>query len=133
MLHDLGKSQIPHEILNKQGKLNDTEYNIIKQHVLFGYELLENQKEFPKDSLTAVLQHHEKLSGKGYPFGLKADEIKLFGRITAIADCYDALTTRRPYKPPLTSYFALSIIVKEKGDYDPELLKAFIKMLGKIK
>lgn len=133
MLHDLGKSQIPHEILNKQGKLNDTEYNIIKQHVLLSYELLENQKEFPKDSLTAVLQHHEKLSGKGYPFGLKADEIKLFGRITAIADCYDALTTRRPYKPPLTPYFALSIIVKEKGDYDPELLKAFIKMLGKIK
>lgn len=133
ILHDLGKSQIPHEILNKQGKLNDTEYNIIKQHVLFGYELLENQKEFPKDSLTAVLQHHEKLSGRGYPFGLKSEEIKLFGRITAIADCYDALTTRRPYKPPLTPYFALSIIVKEKSDYDPELLKTFIKMLGKIK
>ncbi|WP_353683242.1 HD-GYP domain-containing protein [Thermodesulfovibrio sp. 3907-1M] len=133
ILHDLGKSQIPHEILNKQGKLNDTEYNIIKQHVLFGYELLENQKEFPKESLTAVLQHHEKLSGRGYPFGLKEEEIKLFGRITAIADCYDALTTRRPYKPPLTPYFALSIIVKEKGDYNPELLKTFIKMLGKIK
>lgn len=132
-LHDIGKSQIPHEILNKQGKLNDTEYNIIKKHVQSGYEILEKQKEFPDESLPAVLQHHEKLSGRGYPFGLKAEEIKLFGRITAIADCYDALTTRRPYKPPLTPYFALSIIVREKGDYDPELLKAFIKMLGKIK
>jgi len=133
MLHDIGKSQIPHEILNKQGKLNDTEYNIIKQHVLVGYEILEKQKEFPTESLPAVLQHHEKLSGRGYPFGLKAEEIKLLGRITAIADCYDALTTKRPYKPALTPYFALSIVVREKGDYDPELLKVFIKMLGKIK
>ncbi|MGB9891375.1 HD-GYP domain-containing protein [Thermodesulfovibrio yellowstonii] len=133
MLHDIGKSQIPHEILNKQGKLNDTEYNIIKQHVLVGYEILEKQKEFPTESLPAVLQHHEKLSGRGYPFGLKAEEIKLLGRITAIADCYDALTTKRPYKPALTPYFALSIVVREKGDHDPELLKTFIKMLGKIK
>lgn len=133
MLHDIGKSQIPHEILNKQGKLNDTEYNIIKQHVLSGYEILEKQKEFPTESLPAVLQHHEKLSGRGYPFGLRSEEIKLFGRITAIADCYDALTTQRPYKPPLTPYFALSIIVREKGDHDPELLKTFIRMLGKIK
>lgn len=133
MLHDIGKSQIPHEILNKQGKLNDTEYNIIKQHVVLGHELLEKQKEFPTESLPAVLQHHEKLSGRGYPFGLKAEEIKLLGRITAIADCYDALTTKRPYKPALTPYFALSIVVREKGDHDPELLKTFIKMLGKIK
>lgn len=133
ILHDIGKSQIPHEILNKQGKLNDTEYNIIKQHVVLGYELLEKQKEFPAESLSVVLQHHEKLSGRGYPFRLKSEEIKLFGRITAIADCYDALTTQRPYKPPLTPYFALSIIVREKGDHDPELLKTFIKMLGKIK
>ncbi|WP_353687094.1 HD-GYP domain-containing protein [Thermodesulfovibrio sp. 3462-1] len=132
ILHDLGKSQIPNEILNKQGRLNETEYNIIKQHVLFGYEILKEKKEVPKESLLAVLQHHEKLSGRGYPYGLKGEEIKLFGRITAIADCYDALTTRRPYKPPLTPYFALSIIVKEKGDHDTELLKAFIKMLGKI-
>ncbi|MCX7724818.1 MAG: HD-GYP domain-containing protein [Thermodesulfovibrio sp.] len=133
ILHDIGKSQIPHEILNKQGKLSDTEYNIIKQHVLLGHEILEKHKEFPEESLIAVLQHHERLSGRGYPFGLKAEKIKLFGRITAIADCYDALTTRRPYKPPLTPYFALSIIVREKGDHDTELLKAFIKMLGKVK
>lgn len=133
ILHDLGKTQIPNEILNKQGRLNNTEYNIIKQHVLLGYKLLKEQKEFPEESSSAVLQHHEKLSGKGYPFGLKGSEIKLFGRITAIADCYDALTTQRPYKPPLTPYFALSIIVKEKGDHDADLLKSFIKMLGKIK
>jgi putative nucleotidyltransferase with HDIG domain len=133
ILHDIGKTQIPHEIVNKQGKLTDTEYNVIKQHVVRGYEILKEQKEVPEASLIAVLQHHEKLSGRGYPFGIKGKDIKLFGRITSIADCYDSLTTRRPYKPPLTPYFALSIIVKEKGDYDPELLKAFVKMLGKVK
>jgi len=133
ILHDIGKSQIPHEILNKQGKLNTTEYNIIKQHVLLGYDILKLYKEIPGESFTAVLQHHEKLSGKGYPFGIKGSEIKLFGRISAIADCYDALTTRRPYKAPLTPYFALSILIREKDDHDPELLKSFIKMLGKIK
>lgn len=133
VLHDIGKTQIPHEILNKQGKLNDTEYNVIKQHVVRGYELLKEQKDIPEESLITVLQHHEKISGRGYPFGLKGKDIRLFGRIASIADCYDALTTRRPYKPPLTPYFALSIIVKEKGDHDPELLKAFIKMLGKVR
>ncbi|WP_297210017.1 MULTISPECIES: HD-GYP domain-containing protein [Thermodesulfovibrio] len=133
ILHDIGKTQIPHEILNKQGKLTDTEYNIIKQHVMHGYNLLKEHRDIPPDAFIAVLQHHEKLSGKGYPYGLKGEEVKLFGRITAIADCYDALTTRRPYKPPLTPYFALSIVVRERGDYDAELLRSFIKMLGKVK
>lgn len=133
ILHDVGKSQIPHEILNKQGKLNTTEYNIIKQHVLLGYEILKEHREIPGESFIAVLQHHERISGKGYPFGIKGSDIKLFGRISAIADCYDALTTRRPYRPPLTPYFALSVMVREKDDHDFELLKSFIKMLGKIK
>lgn len=133
ILHDLGKVKIPHEILNKQGKLTDTEYRMIQQHVMFGYELLKDNKEFPKDSLSAVLQHHEKISGRGYPYGLKEEEIGLLGRITSIADCYDALTTRRPYKAPLTPFFALSIISKEKNEYDRHLLIEFIKMLGKIR
>ncbi|MEN2985560.1 MAG: HD-GYP domain-containing protein [Thermodesulfovibrionaceae bacterium] len=133
ILHDIGKSEIPHEILNKQGRLNDTEYKIIQQHVIKGYEILKDRKEIPSESLIAVIQHHEKISGKGYPFKLKDGDIKIFGRIAAIADCYDALTTRRPYKPPLTPFFALSILVKEKSNYDSELLKLFIKMLGKIR
>ncbi len=133
MLHDIGKAEIPHEILNKQGKLTDYEYNFIKKHVILGYEILSQNKSISPKSLEAELHHHEKLSGRGYPYGLKGNEISLFGRITEIADCYDALTTRRPYKPPYTPFFALSIIVREKGDHDIALLKAFIKMLGKIK
>ncbi len=133
MLHDIGKSSIPHEILNKQGKLNSTEYTIMKNHVIEGEKILLEHKDIPDESLIAVLQHHEKLTGKGYPLRLSGNEIKLFGRIAAIADCYDALTTRRPYKPPFIPFYALSVAAKGTGDYDPELLKIFIKMLGKVK
>ncbi len=133
MLHDVGKSAVPHEILNKQGKLDDVEYRIMRNHVIEGEKILRTHKEIPEESFIPLLQHHEKLTGKGYPFKLSGDEIKLFGRITAIADCYDALTTQRPYKPAFTPFYALSIVAKETGDYDPDLLKTFIKMLGKIK
>lgn len=133
ILHDIGKSVIPHEVLNKQGKLDETEYRIIRNHVIEGEKILRTHKEMPEESFAAVIQHHEKLTGKGYPLKLSGNDIKLFGRIAAIADCYDALTTQRPYKPAFTPFYALSIIAKETGDYDPDLLKTFIKMLGKIK
>ncbi len=134
MLHDIGKSAISHDILNKQGKLDDNEYRLIKSHVTEGEKILRMyHREFPAEALSAVLQHHEKLSGKGYPFKLAGEDIKLFGRMAAIADCYDALTTQRPYKPAFTPFYALSIIAKETGDYDPDLLKLFIKMLGRVK
>jgi len=133
MLHDVGKSAIPSEVLNKQGKLNDAEYSLIQTHVQEGEKILRGNPEVPEEAFPAVLQHHEKMSGRGYPFRLKGPQIKLFGKIAAIADCYDALTTKRPYKEPMTPFYALSIIAKETGDYDPELLKIFIKMLGKIK
>lgn len=132
MLHDLGKSIIPHEILNKQGKLTDDEFRIMKTHVGESERLLREQKDVPEESFIAVLQHHEKLTGNGYPAGLKGDEIKLFGRISAIADCYDAMTTQRSYKPAFTPFHALSIIVNETGHYDADLLAVFIKMLGKF-
>lgn len=133
ILHDIGKSVVPHEILNKQGKLDGAEYYAIKQHVIEGEKILRSHKEVAAESLIPVLQHHEKLTGKGYPFKLSGKSIKLFGRIAAIADCYDAMTTQRPYKQAFTPFYALSVIVKETGDYDPDLLKIFIKMLGKIK
>ncbi len=133
MLHDIGKSQISHEILDKQGKLSEVEYNMIKSHVLEGEKIMRAHADFSAESLFAVLQHHEKLSGKGYPLGLAGKEISLFGRISAIADCYDALTTRRPYKAAFTPFNALLMISKDTGDYDAELLGTFIKMLGKIK
>ncbi|MFQ3574101.1 MAG: HD-GYP domain-containing protein [Thermodesulfovibrionales bacterium] len=133
MLHDIGKSMVPPEILNKQGKLDSIEYKIIMNHVIDGYNIIKDRKDLPDDSDIPLLQHHEKLTGKGYPNKLSDKDIKLFGRITAIADCYDALTTQRPYKPSFTPFYALSVIAKDTGDYDPEILRTFIKMLGKVK
>lgn len=134
MLHDIGKSAIPPNILNKQGKLDEAEFRLIQNHVVEGEKiLLTHRDNFPWEALPAVLQHHEKLSGKGYPLKLKGPDIHNFGKIAAIADCYDALTTRRPYKQAFTPFYALTLIAKETGDYDPDLLKVFIRMLGKIK
>ncbi|TAN45934.1 MAG: HD-GYP domain-containing protein [Nitrospirae bacterium] len=133
MLHDIGKSNVPSEVLNKQGKLTSTEYRIIQNHVVEGEKILRGHRNIPPESLPAVAQHHEKLTGKGYPRGLDNKQISLFGRIAAVADCYDALTTPRPYKPAFTPFYALSILVKEKQDFDCALLKEFIEMLGKVR
>ncbi len=132
LLHDIGKSSISPEILNKPGRLTPAEFQVMKNHVVEGEKILREHQAFPQDSFYAITQHHEKLSGSGYPGGIKASDIKSYGRITAIADSYDALTTQRPYKDALTPYNALSIILKEPEDYDQELLRVFIKMLGKM-
>lgn len=132
LLHDLGKSSIPPEILNKPEKLTPFEFEIMKSHVIYGEKILREHRTFPQNAFDAITQHHEKLSGSGYPYSLKASDIRLYGRITAIADCYDALTTQRPYKNAFTPFQALDIIVKQKEHYDNELLIIFIKMLGKL-
>ena len=132
LLHDIGKSSIPSEILNKQGRLDNREFLIIQSHVFEGERLLKENTEIHCESIPAVVQHHEKINGRGYPLHLAEKEIALFGKITAIADCYDALTTTRPYRQALTPFQALVTISKETGNYDAELLKIFIKMLGNI-
>ncbi len=132
LLHDIGKVSIPSGLLNKPGRLTSFEYRVMQNHVMEGEKILKVQPYFPGDSLSAVSQHHEKLSGQGYPLNLQGSAISDFGKITAIADCYDALTTQRPYKPAQTPFEALSVIVNDCEHYDPEYLKAFIKMLGGV-
>ena len=132
MMHDIGKSEIASEILNKQGRLEELEYKRMQEHVKIGGDILRNSEEFPGEALPAVLQHHEKLSGKGYPYALRGDNIKLFGRICAIADCYDALTTERSYKKAFIPYEALTIISRETAHFDVDILRTFVKMLGSV-
>jgi HD-GYP domain-containing protein (c-di-GMP phosphodiesterase class II) len=132
MLHDIGKSAIPPDLLNKQGRLTNIEYGVLRTHVLQGERILREGREVPEQCLTAVSQHHEKLTGSGYPRRLSGQAITLFGKIAGIADCYDALTTRRPYKTAFSPFDALTIIVKETQDYDRDLLKTFITMLGNL-
>jgi len=129
-LHDIGKSQLDPKLINKPEELTESEYDLIKTHVNRGVELLKDNHELPEEVLSIVSQHHEKLSGKGYPNGLKGDEISLYGQISSIVDIYDALTTDRPYRKALSPFDALKIIAKTEDDFEQTLMKKFIMMLG---
>jgi len=133
ILHDIGKSVIPKEIIDRQGRLDHPEYVVLQSHVLAGVRILHAFDFVPPEALAAVLQHHEKLNGRGYPHRSKDKEVGLFARITAIADCYDAMTTPRPFRPAQSSFNALSVISKETGSFDPNLLKLFIQIFLKMR
>lgn len=132
LLHDIGKTAIPSKILNKPGRLTSAEYRIMKSHVMEGVRILEGQTSLSKESLSVVAQHHERLSGKGYPQHLLGANITKYAKIVAITDTYDCLTTERPTKEPLIPFEALSIIVNDCEHYDSEYLSFFIKMLGRL-
>lgn len=133
LLHDIGHSAISEDIVNKQGKLSMREFEIFKTHVTEGVKILSKHEAIPIESYSAVLHHHEKLTGKGYPHGVSGNKIPTFGKITAIADAYDLLTTNRPYRANMTPFHALTVIAKEAKNYDPEILKLFIKILTRVK
>jgi HD-GYP domain-containing protein (c-di-GMP phosphodiesterase class II) len=143
LLHDIGKLKIPLEILNKESKLNDKEFETIQKHPYYGFHMLrkindENIKNnlhtIPMTYGIASLQHHQYYNGKGYPFlkkdgeirKLKGREISLFARICSVADIYDALTTSRPYRKPLHPATALDILISKSGEeLDPTLVNLF--------
>jgi HD-GYP domain-containing protein (c-di-GMP phosphodiesterase class II) len=131
ILHDLGKSKVENNLINKPGKLTDIEYTKVKHHVMLGYEMLQGNKSIPERAMLPLLQHHEKLTGNGYPNKLPADKIHLFGRIAGIIDIYDALTTERAYKKAFRPFDALTLITKTEGDFDKGLIAVFIKLIHK--
>jgi len=129
-LHDIGKIGIPDSVLLKPGRLTKEEFEIIKKHTLIGGELLKGTEKFPvlRTARIIALQHHERWDGKGYPYGLKENEIHIFGRIVAIADVFDALTSKRVYKPPMPVEKAIEIMKEGRGtQFDPDLLDVFLK------
>jgi diguanylate cyclase (GGDEF)-like protein/putative nucleotidyltransferase with HDIG domain len=127
MFHDIGKISIPDDIINKPGKLNDKEYEIMKTHAEVGYEILRAADEYSELAIYAS-SHHERWDGKGYPRGLKGEEIPLFSRIISLADSYEAMTADRPYRKKQTVDYAASEIIKYAGtQFDPELAKVFIE------
>jgi len=129
-LHDIGKIRVPDEILNKPGRLSDEEMAIMKTHVQHGIDALE-ESNIPKDIVFTVGQHHERLDGKGYPFGYSEQQITRHGRMLAIADMYDALTADRCYKEGMTTQQSLKILLEQTPDkLDAELLQAFIRCMG---
>ncbi len=128
-MHDVGKIGIPDKILLKPGKLTPGEWEIMKNHTRIGARLLSNSKsKILQMAEKIALNHHERYNGKGYPHGLKEDEIPLCGRIVAISDTFDALTSKRPYKPPYPLEMVFDIIRRERGrHFDPELTDIFLK------
>ncbi|MEK6710996.1 MAG: HD domain-containing phosphohydrolase [Nitrospinota bacterium] len=129
LLHDIGKKDISPDILNKKGKLDENEWATIKSHPLIGYDLLTQATGKLTDEVTQiVLQHHEKCDGSGYPKGLKDTEIGRYGKLCAIADVYDALTTRRSYKEALSKMAAFTIMQDSKGHFDHQMLTRFIRL-----
>jgi HD-GYP domain-containing protein (c-di-GMP phosphodiesterase class II) len=127
MLHDIGKVFIPNDILNKKGGLTKNEFEIIKKHPQLGYDYLKDIYDINAFARGIVLQHHERLDGSGYPKGLEEDQIHTFAKIVAIADNYDALTSDRPYRKPISPNDALEYIMGSAGRFfDYDMVKAFM-------
>ena len=125
LLHDVGKLAIPEHILNKPGRLTPAEYDIMKRHAAIGADIL-SVIEFPYPVAPIVRHHHEHWDGTGYPDGIKGDAIPIGARVLAVVDCFDALTSDRPYRPRMTDADALKIITDRKGTmYDPSVVDAF--------
>jgi putative two-component system response regulator len=133
-LHDVGKIGIPDGILKKPGKLNDEEWAVMRTHAEIGAQLLGEQvSEVGRLAGSVALTHHEKWNGGGYPYGLKGEEIPLEGRITALADVFDALTSERPYKDAWTVEDAVAQIQQDAGShFDPKLVECFMRALPEI-
>jgi putative two-component system response regulator len=133
--HDLGKVGIEDKVLLKPGKLNDEEFDIIKTHVNIGYDILKDAKsEYLKVGANIAISHHEKYDGTGYPYGIKGENIDIYGRIVAVADVFDALTSKRPYKEPWSFEKAMNILIEDKNKhFDPKLVDLFVQNIDKIK
>ena len=131
LLHDIGKMMIPHNILNKPGKLTDEEFEIMKSHVPETMDYLKKSGDIPKGVMIIAEQHHEKLDGTGYPNGLKGKELNELARMAAIVDVFSALTDKRVYKEPMPASQAMDIITDEMaGNHlDPHYVKMFRSVL----
>lgn len=130
LLHDVGKMAVPFEILNKPGKITEQEFSIIKGHSRIGYEILQKIK-FPWPVTIAILQHHERLDGSGYPSGLGDGEILIEARILGVADVVEAMSFHRPYRTALGLASAMAEISSGKGvRYDSEVADACLRLLN---
>jgi putative nucleotidyltransferase with HDIG domain len=130
LLHDVGKIGTPPGILEKPGKLDSEELKVMRDHVRMGVRILQPIPSF-KQELLIVAQHHEWFDGSGYPAGLAGEEISLFGRIFAVADCFDALTSDRPYRKGMPKSKALELLQNESGThFDPNVIAAFERLLA---
>lgn len=127
LLHDIGKMKIPVEILNKKARLSDEEFEEIKRHTLYGYSMAKETNRFSEEVCRAVLSHHERMDGSGYPFGIGCEKIGTISKILAVADVYDAMTSDRVYKRRDTPFRVFQMF-KTEGvkNFDPKIVNTFL-------
>ena len=130
LLHDIGKVGVPDALLKKPDKLSDDEYTVVREHSPRGYELVVASPDAPAIAAEVVLHHHERYDGTGYPHGLKGAAISLYARMASICDVYDAITSTRSYRQAWAPAEAIAHMLEWKGQFDPELLDAFIRSIG---
>jgi HD-GYP domain-containing protein (c-di-GMP phosphodiesterase class II) len=135
-LHDIGNLRIPQDLLNKPGKLTEEEFDVVKKHAIYGYEILKKTQGLSYRTALVALQHHEREDGSGYPLGLTSDKIDLFSKIVAVADIFHAMSSKRPYHNALPFYEVVRQM-KEGffGKLDPTIVSVFLdniitKMVG---
>lgn len=130
LLHDVGKMKVPEEILNKPGRLTDEEFAEMKKHTIYGYDIIRQTSGTNKVHALVALQHHERLDGSGYPYGLKKDDIHYFSRIVAVADIFHAMTSKRVYRDASPFYEVLYQMNNDTfGALDPEITTVFINRI----
>lgn len=134
-LHDIGKIGIPDSILLKPARLTTEEFNVMKTHAEIGYNIMSNaESQYLKAGATIALSHHEKYNGSGYPRGLTGEDIPFLGRVVAVADVFDALTSHRPYKKTWTFKEASDYLTEERGKhFDPKLIDLFTSNIEQIR
>jgi len=131
LMMDMGNAKVPEGILNKEGRLTEAEYRIVKKHVGHSVEILKKTKGMNEDIINIALTHHERFDGSGYPGALQGAQIPVYGRMAAIIDCYDAMTSTRPYSAAKSPYTALQNIYNWRGSaFQPELVEQFLQCMG---
>lgn len=131
LLHDIGKMCIPENILNKPGMLTESEFATMKRHSMLGFELIKDKKDISDLSRKIIVQHHERMNGTGYPFGLKGNRIHEISSLASVADVYDALTSDRVYKQGWPPQKALALIYRGRNsDYPEQIVDLFTKHVG---
>ncbi|CAN7330276.1 HD-GYP domain-containing protein [Pseudomonas sp. LjRoot71] len=130
LLHDIGKMAIPNAVLNKPGKLTDSEFATVRDHPEAGSRMLIESKQVSALVLDVCLHHHEKMDGSGYPHRLEGEQISLYARMGAVCDVYDAITSNRPYKQGWDPAESIRKMAEWKGHFDPVVFQAFVKTVG---
>jgi putative nucleotidyltransferase with HDIG domain len=134
LLHDIGKNRIPRVVLDKPAALDGSEWQIMRTHVKFGHDMIVRALGYPPSYAHIVAEHHERCDGSGYPAGRVAASIPLDAQVVGVVDAFDALTTRRPYRPAVSAFEALHLMrVAMRGQFSDEILRDFIQLLGGFK